>query len=62
MHDWNQKSNRLAQYREAQEQCERELALLTQLIREAESEPILNSDGDVVAWIDCVSTQSCRES
>ena len=52
MHDWHKKSNRLAQYHEAKEHCERELALLEQLIREAESEPTLNSEGDLVAWID----------
>ena len=52
MNYWSTKHQRLATYREAKEECERELALLERLIQEEESEPTLSQEGDLIAWID----------
>jgi len=52
MNYWHTKHQRLATYREAKEECERELALLERLIQEEESEPTLSQEGDLISWID----------
>jgi hypothetical protein len=61
MNYWNTKHQRLATYREAKEECERELALLERLIQEEESEPTLGQEGDLISWIDYRESLSEQE-